>query len=105
MKPEKNNNGNNKRNAIGLISIVLWALFLTILFRSCTSSYEKAGMIEVPYTTFKQWLVEDKIQEVNIESTQYTFTLRERGHGGAASGLPESDRQLDEYPSPRFPAA
>ena len=102
MKPEKNNNGNNKRNAIGLISIVLWALFLTILFRSCTSSYEKAGMIEVPYTTFKQWLVEDKIQDVNIESTQYTFTLRE----GVTVELPQdSQNQTDNWMSTLLPAA
>ena len=55
MKPDKRNNndsGNNKRNALGLISIILWALFLTLLFRSCWSSYENAGMVEVPYTTF-----------------------------------------------------
>ena len=31
MKPDK---GNNKKNALGLISIILWALVLTMLFRS-----------------------------------------------------------------------
>ena len=71
MKPDKRNNndsGNNKRNALGLISIILWALFLTLLFRSCWSSYENAGMVEVPYTTFKEWLEADKIQQANVES-------------------------------------
>ena len=80
MKPDKRNNndsGNNKRNALGLISIILWALFLTLLFRSCWSSYENAGMVEVPYTTFKEWLEADKIQQANVESGQITFTLRE----------------------------
>ena len=76
MKPDKNNK-NSKRNMIGLVSIILWALFFTILLRSCQSAYENADTIQVPYTTFKQWLVEDKIQEVNVESSQYTFTLRE----------------------------
>ena len=57
-----------------LVSIILWALFFTILLRSCQSAYENADTIQVPYTTFKQWLVEDKIQEVNVESSQYTFT-------------------------------
>ena len=80
MKPDKRNNndsGNNKRNALGLISIILWALFLTLLFRSCWSSYENAGMVEVPYTTFKEWLAEDKIDTVNVENGKYTFTLRD----------------------------
>ena len=48
MKPDKRNNNNpnrgggsnNRRNAFGLVSIVLWALFLTLLFRGCMSSYE-----------------------------------------------------------------
>ena len=87
MKPDKRNNndgGNNKRNALGLVSIILWALFLTLLFRSCWSSYENAGMVEVPYTTFKEWLEADKIQQANVESGQITFTLREGGRGGAA---------------------
>ena len=54
MKPEKNNNNrNNKRNVIGLVSIVLWALFFTILLRSCQSAYENADTVQVPYTTLR----------------------------------------------------
>lgn len=90
MKPDKRNNndsGNNKRNALGLVSIILWALFLTLLFRSCWSSYENAGTVEVPYTTFKKWLVEDKIQQANVESGQITFTLRE----GVEVELPQQE--------------
>lgn len=86
MKPDNGNN--NKRNAFGLVSIIVWALFLTVLFRSCTSSYEKAGMVEVPYTTFKQWLVEDKISSINIESNRYTFILRD----GVEVQLPEKEK-------------
>jgi len=90
LKPDKRNNndsGNNKRNALGLISIILWALFLTLLFRSCWSSYENAGMVEVPYTTFKEWLEADKIQQANVESGQITFTLRE----GVEVELPQQE--------------
>ncbi len=86
MKPDKNNK-NSKRNMIGLVSIILWALFFTILLRSCQSAYENADTIQVPYTTFKQWLVEDKIQKVNVESSQYTFTLRE----GVTVELPKDE--------------
>ena len=121
MKPDKRNNndgGNNKRNALGLVSIILWALFLTLLFRSCWSSYENAGMVEVPYTTFKEWLEADKIQQANVESGQITFTLREGvevelpqqeetgGAGGLMNALlpepPQDETAVTEYMTVRL---
>ena len=121
MKPDKRNNndsGNNKRNALGLVSIILWALFLTLLFRSCWSSYENAGMVEVPYTTFKEWLEADKIQQANVESGQITFTLREGvevelpqqeetgGAGGLMNALlpepPQDETAVTEYVTVRL---
>ena len=97
MKPEKRNHnngsgGNNKRNAFGLVSLVLWALFLTLLFRGCMSSYEKAGTVTVPYTTFKEWLAEGKIYRANVESSQITFTLKE----GVEVELPQDEGQKEE---------
>ena len=95
MKPDKRNNNNpngggnnNRRNAFGLVSIVLWALFLTLLFRGCMSSYENANTVTVPYNAFREWLVEDKIQTVLIESSQITFTLKE----GVEVELPQSEQ-------------
>ena len=87
MKPDKNNNKNSKRNMIGLVSIVLWALFFTILLRSCQSAYENADTVQVPYTTFVQWVEEDKVDKVNVESGQYTFTLKD----GVTVELPEQE--------------
>ena len=72
---------------IGLVSIVLWALFFTILLRSCQSAYENADTVQVPYTTFVQWVEEDKVDKVNVESGQYTFTLKD----GVTVELPEQE--------------
>ena len=96
MKPDKRNNNpnggnNNKRNAFGLVSIILWALFFTLLFRGCWSSYENASTVTVPYTTFKEWLLEDKIQDANVESSQITFTLRE----GVEVELPQEEQSAN----------
>jgi len=95
LKPDKRNNNNpngggnnNRRNAFGLVSIVLWALFLTLLFRGCMSSYENANTVTVPYTTFREWLVEDKIQTAVIDSSQITFTLKD----GVEVELPQSEQ-------------
>ena len=46
LKPDK---GNNKKNAFGLISLILWALMLTLLFRSCTSSYNSSNKVQGDY--------------------------------------------------------
>ena len=51
---------------MGLVSIIFWALLFTMMIKSCTSSYANMGTVEVPYTTFKEWLAEDKIDTVNV---------------------------------------
>lgn len=93
MKPNKlpDKGNRNKRNALGIVSIVIWALLLTVLFRGCWSSYENASTVIVPYTTFIQWVEEDKIDTVNIESSQYIFTLKE----GVTVEIPEQERSTN----------
>ena len=93
MKQDKGNQNNkkgNKKNFMGLVSMLCWALFFTLLIKSCTGSYKNANVVQVPYTTFKTWLVEDKIAQVNVESGQYSFTLRE----GVEVELPEQEETL-----------
>ncbi len=85
MKPDK---GNNKKNTFGLITLILWALVLTLLFRSCSASYASANEVQVDYSTFKQWVQEDKVERVLMQSGKYTITLRE----GVTVELPEEDK-------------
>ena len=94
MKPDKRNNkpnggNNNKRNAMGLVSVIVWALIFSLFLRGCWSSYENANTVTVPYTTFREWLVEDKIQTVLVESSQITFTLKD----GVEAQLPQNETQ------------
>ena len=84
-KNNKNNKGGGKKSFMGLVSMLCWAMFFTLLLRSCANSYANSNVVEVPYTTFKTWLVEDKIAEVNIESGRWAITLRE----GVEVELPE----------------
>ena len=74
MKPDK---GNNKKNALGLISIILWALVLTMLFRSCSNSYASANQVQVDYSTFREWVVAGLVESVRMDSSTYTITLKE----------------------------
>ena len=89
MKPDK---GNNKKNAFGLISLILWALMLTLLFRSCTSSYNSSNQVQVPYSTFRQWVVADLVESVKIESSLFTITLKEGVEEEAKAYIPEDDK-------------
>ena len=91
MKPDK---GNNKKNTFGLISLILWALFLTLLFRSCTSSYNSSNQVQVDYSVFKQWVAADLVESVNLESSLYTITLKEGVEEEALAYIPkDEDRQ------------
>ena len=90
MKPDK---GNNKKNAFGLISLILWALMLTLLFRSCSSSYANSNQVQVDYSVFRQWVVAELVQEVHMESGVYTITLKEGMEEEALSYIPKEETQ------------
>ncbi len=87
MKPDK---GNNKKNALGLISIILWALVLTMLFRSCSNSYASANQIQVDYSTFRDWVVAGLVESVRMDSSTYTITLKEGKEEEALAYLDET---------------
>ena len=88
LKPDK---GNNKKNAFGLISLILWALVLTLMFRSCTSSYNSSNQEHVPYSTFRQWVAADLVESVKIESSLFTITLKEGVEEEAKAYIPEDE--------------
>ena len=90
MKPDK---GNNKKNTIGLISLILWALVLTLLFRSCTSSLANANQVQVDYSVFRQWVVAELVEEVHMESDHYVITLKEGKEEEALAFIPEDEEQ------------
>ena len=104
MKPDQNGNNNKKRNLFGLAQLILWALVATILVRGCTSSYENASVVEVPYTDFRQLVTQGAVDTVDFESGKYTFTLKE----GFTYELPEEQQQTQNLmnallPAPRAP--
>ena len=82
MKPDKNQGGGkNNRNLIGLLNILMWALFITVLFNYATSMYSKSDTVELVYSQFKQLLIEDKVQDVMFSTSENlaTVTLTEEG--------------------------
>jgi len=88
LKPNK---GNNKKNIMGLVSILLWALTFMLLFQSCSGDPSAANEVLVDYSTFKQWVEEGKVEKVMMSTEKYTITLRE----GVEVELPEEDEEPD----------
>ena len=84
MKP---NNGDNKKNTFGLITLILWSLLFVMIAKSCSSSYATANEVQVDYSTFKQWVEEGKVDRVLMQSGKYTITLYE----GVTVELPEDE--------------
>jgi len=83
LKPEdQNKNGgpggpNNKRSWIGLVSLLMWALILTLLFQYALGVFKNANTREIPYSTFRDWVREDFVAQVKTESNQYVIVLKE----------------------------
>ena len=69
-------NNNNKKNTIGFLSIILWAVFFVLIFNTCVSSVKSASTIEVTYSTFRQWVSEGYVDTVNMKTNSYEFTLK-----------------------------
>ena len=62
---------------MGVVSILCWALMLTLLFQSCTAG-SSANEFDVDYSTFRQWVAEDKVEQVKkVGDYRYQFTLKE----------------------------
>ena len=90
MKPDK---GNNKKNTWGLISLILWALMLTLIFRSCSNSYANSNQVQVEYSVFRQWVVAELVEEVHMESDHYVITLKEGKEAEALAYIPKDENQ------------
>ncbi len=76
-----NNSGNNQnkgtgpnRNYIGIISIILWALVITLSLNQLLSWRANAQSTEIPYSTFVQMVRDGKVESVLMEDTKFTIT-------------------------------
>jgi len=91
MKSQNKGNG-KKPNLVGIVSLVCWALLLTFAFNSCTSMYRDANTVEVDYSTFRTWVEEDKVEQVNkMSDYRYSFTLKD----GVEVDLGEEHKQTN----------
>ena len=54
---------------MGIVTILFWALILTLAFNSLAGSLRTSNVAYVPYSTFFQWVEEGYVETVLMEST------------------------------------
>ena len=94
-----NNNGNNKKNMKGFISIVLWALILTLLANYFLSGMDTRGTVTVYYSDFRNAVEAGAVEVVDMDTNAFTFYLRDgwtmNEAGELTYGAPDSSVQDD----------
>ncbi len=97
MKPKK---GNNK-NLMGILSIIIWALIITLLMNYFTSMFAHADSTEIPFSQFIELIKSDKVKSVKIESGIYTITLTDEAE---QEWLANNKTPSETSPSVELPA-
>ena len=82
MAPNKNLNNNkkdpnNKKKYTGFISIVIWALVLTLLANYFLSSMNSRGTVTVYYSDFRSAVEAGAVDVVDMDSSVFTFYLKD----------------------------
>ena len=76
---------------MGIASIVLWALIITILINYFNGMAAQANSTEIRYSEFKQLVIEDKVYSVTTANNKFTIYLKE---DAAAVGI-DVDAEID----------
>ncbi len=62
---------------MGLVTMILWCLILTLLIRSCVSSQQNMGTVYIGYSQLYEMIEAGQISQVVMENGKYTLTLAE----------------------------
>jgi cell division protease FtsH len=76
-KPGGSGGPNNKKNLIGFLSLVLWAILITFIIQGVIANSQNAGKIEIPYSTFCQWVQSDVVDSMKAENNLLYVTLKQ----------------------------
>ena len=107
MDPKKGNklDPNNKKKFSGFLSIILWALLLTILFNTLLSGLNSKNTVTVLYSDFRIAVEAGAVELVDMSSSEYTFYLKD-GWSMTAEGeltYTEPEKSDQNEPAPQDP--
>ena len=93
MDPKNKRNsggGNNNKNLMGIVSIVLWALIIVLMVNYVTSMATTRQSTEIDYSEFVQMVRDDKVAWVVMESNKYTIYPKPDAAAQTQSAKPET---------------
>lgn len=78
----------SNKNMMGIVSIILWALVITLMVNFLYTSMSTSKSTKISYSEFLQMVREDKVERVLLESNKYTIYPKEekKAFGVHASG-------------------
>ena len=98
--PKKDNsNGNqsggpSRRNVMALVSVIAWAILITILFNYLGSMRKEANNTEIEYGVFLQMLEDGKVSKVVMSADKYVIYPKVDASGAPATPYGEVTGEL-----------
>ncbi len=90
--PDQNKNRNpngpgdpKKKNNMMLLSIVLWALAITVFINYFSAMYKQANSVKIDYGTFRQMVMDDKVAQVVMASDKFVIYPKMDDEGNYAT--------------------
>ena len=70
-------NGGPKKNMMGIVSIIVWAIVIVVLINHFVASAALSGQVELKFSDVISLVKNDEVEEVKLENGKYTITLKE----------------------------
>ena len=86
----KGSGGSNK-NMMGIISLILWALIITLMINYFTSSMSTSRSTQIEYSQFVEMVENDEVAWVVMEANKYTIYPKPETSGAAQSDAGDTD--------------
>ena len=88
----------SNKNMMGIVSIILWALVITLMVNFLYTSMSTSKSTKISYSEFLQMVREDKVERVLLESNKYTIYPKEEKKPSAST--PQDTSQPEVTPIP-----
>ena len=85
----------SNKNMMGIVSIILWALVITLMVNFLYTSMSTSKSTKISYSEFLQMVREDKVERVLLESNKYTIYPKEEKKPSAST--PQDTSQPVSY--------
>ena len=93
----KGSGGSNK-NMMGIISIIIWALIITLMINYFTSSMSTSRSNQIEYSQFVEMVENDEVAWVVMESNKYTIYPRPTAGDSTADTQSDADAAVTPIP-------